>query len=52
MVQPKDFDVKIPTDLMGINILNYKNDLDIELSSRIAPICNTLRKLIIEGGTK
>lgn len=52
MILPNNIDIKIPSDLIGINILKYKDGTESDLTSRLAPICNDLRKIINEKGTK
>jgi CRP/FNR family cyclic AMP-dependent transcriptional regulator len=52
MVSPKDVDIKLPTDLLGVVPLNYDTSSELELSARIAPICMALRRLIQKHGPR
>ena len=52
LVYPRDIDIKIPTDLMGITPLTYKWEPGQELLPTIAPACNQLRNLISRAGPR
>jgi predicted nucleotide-binding protein len=49
LVEPRGEEIKLPSDLAGINTISYKYDKN-HLASAIAPACNRLRDLIKELG--
>lgn len=52
LVSPRGMAVKTPTDLEGLNHLNYVPCKDDELATYIAPLCSELRRIIKKLGTK
>ncbi len=51
LVSPRGVDIKIPSDLLGLTALQYNPDAS-DLTSRIAPVCNDLRKIVNRLGPK
>jgi CRP/FNR family cyclic AMP-dependent transcriptional regulator len=53
IVKPKSRLLKIPSDLLGFNPINYElkdeNSIDIK---KIAPVCSTIREVIQKHGPK
>lgn len=50
---PRDQDVRIPSDLFGMNPLTYVPAADArELAARIAPVCNSLREKVRDLGPR
>jgi CRP/FNR family transcriptional regulator, cyclic AMP receptor protein len=47
IVSPAYTPMKTPTDLLGITPLYYSQDMKVELSARIAPISDAIRKRIV-----
>ncbi|WP_431636426.1 TIR domain-containing protein [Dyella sp. KULCS107] len=43
LVQPRGTDIKIPSDLSGVNPITYSSDNSTELRVRVAPVCTELR---------
>lgn len=52
MVIPRDCDIKIPTDLLGLTSLSYKLDDSNNLNALLGPACDELRDRINEMGVK
>jgi CRP/FNR family cyclic AMP-dependent transcriptional regulator len=52
MVLPRDKDIKIPTDILGLKPLTYKTGSPDEIPSLIAPVCDDLRQIIINKGPR
>jgi predicted nucleotide-binding protein len=52
IVLPRRFDIKIPTDILGLTPLKYQVGPQDEIPSLVAPICNDLRKIIAKKGPK
>jgi len=52
LVCPRNTDLKIPTDLLGIKPLLYTTEPSDDLSALIAPVCNELRKIIQQQGPR
>ncbi len=46
MVIPRDCDIKIPTDLLGLTSLSYKSDDSNDLIALLGPACDELREII------
>lgn len=46
MVIPREYDIKIPTDLQGLNSLSYKSDGSNNLTSLLGAVCDELREII------
>ena len=52
MIIPKERDVKIPTDLLGLTPLRYKiNSID-DTASKLEPVCERLRQVVNTLGVK
>jgi CRP/FNR family cyclic AMP-dependent transcriptional regulator len=47
IVSPAYAPMKIPTDLLGITPLYYSQDAGLELSERVAPICEAIRARVL-----
>jgi predicted nucleotide-binding protein len=52
VVSPREADLKIPTDLLGLTPLQYPLGRPEDLAARIAPTCNSIRRIIAELGPK
>lgn len=46
IVRPRGAKVKTPSDLLGLTPLEYATGSDDSLPSRIAPVCNDIRKIV------
>ena len=46
MVIPRGYDIKIPTDLQGLNSLSYRSDDSNNLTSLLGTVCDELREII------
>ncbi len=52
MVKARGMDTKIPSDLLGITILDYAQGEPNTLPSRVAPVCNEIRKIVNINGSR
>jgi len=52
IVLPRSFDIKIPTDILGLKPLEYQRGSQHEMPSLIAPVCDDLRQIITGKGPK
>ena len=52
VVKPRSQKIKGPSDLLGLSPVEYASEESRSLESRIAPVCNTIRKVINELGPK
>jgi CRP/FNR family cyclic AMP-dependent transcriptional regulator len=52
IILPRDQDIKVPTDLLGLNPLSYTLGPIDTLPDRIEPACNELREIVNQKGTK
>ena len=52
MIMPREYDIKIPTDLLGLTLLSYKSGDFSDLAALVAPACNQLRNTINKIGVK
>ena len=52
MIVPRNGDIKIPTDLLGLIPLSYKSDDSDHLDSSLETVCNQLRNIINKAGVK
>jgi len=50
IISEDGIDIKIPSDLIGVNHLKFKQN-GSSLQSRISPVCNEIRKIIFELGS-
>jgi CRP/FNR family cyclic AMP-dependent transcriptional regulator len=46
IVKPRGEDIKVPSDLLGVTALEYPLGDPSTLTSRVAPVCNELGKMI------
>jgi CRP/FNR family transcriptional regulator, cyclic AMP receptor protein len=51
LVSPKNKDIKLPTDLLGITRLTYAIGATA-ISDAVAPVCADIRKLVLNNGAK
>ena len=51
-VMPRDVEMHIPTDLLGITPLKYKSGTIEELPARLGPVCTEIETLIRKHGPK
>jgi predicted nucleotide-binding protein len=52
LMEPRDADVKLPSDLAGLTTIPYRYEKDKDAEHYIAPACARLRKLILAVGAK
>ncbi len=52
MVRERGLNMKIPSDLLGVTILDYAQGELRTLQARVAPVCNSIRKIVAEHGPK
>lgn len=52
MVMPRGVDLKIPTDLLGLQPITFKVGPEGDLAAAMAPVCNDLRSLVGRLGCK
>jgi CRP/FNR family cyclic AMP-dependent transcriptional regulator len=52
MVRPRGEDIKIPTALHGISMLDYARGDERDLAARLGPACTALRKLVNKLGPR
>ena len=52
IVRPRGVDIKLPSDLLGLMPLEYASGTIDTMTSRIAPICNEIRKVVLGLGPK
>ncbi|MDE0484857.1 MAG: nucleotide-binding protein [Candidatus Poribacteria bacterium] len=52
MVIPRDYDIKIPTDLLGLIPLKYESNDSNNLATLLIPICDQLQHTINKAGVK
>ena len=52
VVKPRSQKIKGTSDLLGLSPVEYASEESRSLESRIAPVCNTIRKVINELGPK
>lgn len=46
MIIPREYDIKVPTDLQGLTSLSYKSDDSNDLTGVLGPACDELREII------
>lgn len=51
-VLPREKEIKIPSDLFGVTPLTYDDGGADDLTERIGPVCNAIRKLVTANGPK
>ncbi len=51
-IKPKGLDIKIPSDLFGINPIEYYPGSPDTLGDRLGPVCTELRNLILKRGPR
>ena len=52
MITPRECDIKIPTDLLGLIPIDYKSGDFNDLASSLGPACEQLRRIINKVGVK
>ncbi len=52
VLKPKGVDIKIPSDLLGVTVIEYDRGGNKSLNSRLKPVCNKLTKIINKTGPK
>jgi len=52
MIIPRGYDIKIPTDLLGLTPMDYKPGNLEDIASSLGPACEYLRRIIDEMGVK
>ena len=52
MIIPRGCDLKIPTDLLGLTLMDYKPGDLKDLASSLGPVCEQLRRIINKVGVK
>ena len=52
MIIPRECDIKIPTDLLGLTPMTYKSGDRNDLASSLGPVCDQLRRIVNEVGVK
>jgi predicted nucleotide-binding protein len=52
IVRPRGADIKIPTDLLGLMPLDFKDDGPDYLAANLGPSCDSIRKLVKEMGLR
>ena len=52
ILRPKGIDIKIPTDLLGLTPLDYNPGGGKNLPSFLGPVCNELRRVIADRGSR
>ena len=52
LLVPRDFDIKVPTDVIGITPLTYESDLELDTAAAVAVACNELRDRILMTGPR
>ncbi|MDD1532688.1 MULTISPECIES: TIR domain-containing protein [unclassified Bradyrhizobium] len=52
LVHPKVKDLKLPSDLQGLTLVPYQAGDDATIAERIAPVCDTIRDLVLRLGVR
>ena len=52
MIIPREYNIKIPTDLLGLTPLDYRSGDSNDLASLLGPACAELRRIINRVGVK
>lgn len=52
IVIPRGIDLKIPSDLLGLKLLEYYIGPENNYASALAPVCNDLRQIVSQEGVK
>jgi CRP/FNR family transcriptional regulator, cyclic AMP receptor protein len=52
IVAPKPFNIKIPTDLLGVTLLTYQKKRGQSMASAIRPVIRALIELVSRYGPK
>ena len=50
LMEPRESNVKLPSDLTGITTVNYRYEPGVDIASLVAPACNQLRDHILRLG--
>jgi predicted nucleotide-binding protein len=52
IVQPRDIDLKLPTDLLGITVLHYSLADPADVNDKLMPVCRAIENLIQAKGCR
>jgi predicted nucleotide-binding protein len=52
VVKPRSRPLKIPSDLLGFNTINYELKDEIGMDVKVTPVCNSIRRVIQKYGPK
>lgn len=52
IVRPRGVDIKLPSDILGLSVLEFAPGADADLASRMGPVCNALRTIFKQNGPK
>jgi CRP/FNR family transcriptional regulator, cyclic AMP receptor protein len=52
LLEPRDKEVKLPTDLSGLMTIGYRDGGPSDLPSLMEPACNQIRKIINDLGPR
>jgi predicted nucleotide-binding protein len=53
IVRPRGADLKIPSDLLGLNVIDYDATVPLEdLSSVLGPVCTEIRGVVSKHGPR
>lgn len=52
LVKPRGADLKIPTDLLGITAIDFRDDDPKNLAAHLGPVCTAIRKVINAEGLR
>jgi CRP/FNR family cyclic AMP-dependent transcriptional regulator len=52
LVHPKIKDLKLPSDLQGLTVIQYKTGGKSTLAARLAPVCDQVRELVKKRGVR
>lgn len=52
IVRPRGVEIKLPSDILGLAVLEYAPGAKEDLASRIGPVCNALRENVKQIGPK
>lgn len=51
LVQPRGQEIRLPSDLTGVNPITYSTDAKVDLRVRLAPVCTELRTVFSRIGS-
>lgn len=52
VIKPRGKEIKMPSDLLGLNPIEYSADETVAVDARVAPICTNVRRVLKELGSK